>query len=71
MNRKRPDAVRNANKYFVIEGAVAIAVSWVISSVVIAVFGNSMYGKTYGEAYDTCQAEGSRFGDIFKVPEEE
>ena len=61
----------NANKYFLIEGGLAIAVSFVISSVVTAVFANAMHGKTNSEVHDACENEGSMFAGVFDVPESE
>ena len=60
-------AVRAANKYFFIEGAIAIFVSFLISLTVIAVFGQSYYGKTYGDANASCN--GTKFDYVFDDPE--
>ncbi len=71
INRKNEAAVSQANKYFLVEGAIAIFISFLISTLVIGVFANGLYGTTYGQAYNACLAEDSPFADVFDVPEDE
>ena len=49
VNRKSRSALRDANFYTTVEGNIALAVSFLISLVVIAVFGNGLYGTTNKE----------------------
>jgi len=55
VNRKSRSALRDANFYTTVEGNIALAVSFLISLVVIAVFGNGLYGTTNKEVFDMCQ----------------
>lgn len=68
IDRNNPKAVKQANKYFLIEGAIAIFISFIISSLVIGVFANGFYGITYEEAYELCEEEDSPFKDVFDEP---
>ena len=70
VNRKNPTAVREANKYYFVEGAIALFISFLISMMVISVFANSMYETTYEQAYNACVAEGSIFTDAFEVEDD-
>lgn len=65
INDKR--AVRVANKYFFIEGSIAIFISFLISLTVIAVFGQSYYGLTYADANELCN--GTKFDEVFADPD--
>ena len=55
-----------ANKYFMIEGCIALFVSFILNLFVVSVFANGLYGITYQEAYDTCNASGSIYTDYLK-----
>ena len=54
IDRKDKKAVSEGNKYFTIEGSIALFVSFILNIWVIGTFGNGLYGVTYQEAYDTC-----------------
>ena len=54
IDRKDKKAVSEGNKYFTIEGSVALFVSFILNIWVIGTFGNGLFGVTYQEAYDTC-----------------
>ncbi len=68
IDRKNPAAVKQANKYFFIEGAISILASFIISAMVIGVFANGFYGTTYEEAYALCEEEDSPFKSDFYEP---
>jgi len=54
LNRKSKSAVRDANFYSAVEGAIALAISFLINLLVISVFGNGMYQTTNREVYEMC-----------------
>lgn len=58
-------AVAEANRYFMIEGCIALFVSFILNLFVIGVFANSLYNITYGQAYETCQAADSIYTNEF------
>ena len=47
------------NKYFAIEGSIALFVSFILNIWVIGTFGNGLNGVTYQEAYDICNSTNS------------
>eukprot|EP00092_Neocalanus_flemingeri_P006637 GFUD01007160.1.p1 GENE.GFUD01007160.1~~GFUD01007160.1.p1 ORF type:complete len:556 (+),score=105.63 GFUD01007160.1:38-1705(+) len=55
INRKSHSALRDANFYTTVEGNIALAVSFLISLVVIAVFGHGLYDNTHQEVFDMCK----------------
>ena len=61
------EAVSEANKYYVIESTIALAVSFVLNLFVVSVFANGLYGTTYRQAYNTCVAEDSIYAESFNV----
>ena len=42
------------NKYFTIEGSIALFVSFILNTWVIGTFGKEINGISYQGAYDTC-----------------
>jgi NRAMP (natural resistance-associated macrophage protein)-like metal ion transporter len=46
INRKSHSALRDANFYSAVEGAIALAISFIINLLVIAVFSLGMFEKT-------------------------
>jgi hypothetical protein len=48
-----------------IEGGIALFVSFILNLFVISVFANGLYGTTYSEAYNVCNATGSIYTDTF------
>ena len=46
IDRKNKKEVKEANKYYFIESAVALFVSFLINVFVVAVFAQAFYGKT-------------------------
>ena len=49
INRKSKSALRDANFYTAVEGAIALAVSFIISLLVVSVFSKGMHDTTYQE----------------------
>uniref|UniRef100_A0A8R1HHD3 Uncharacterized protein n=1 Tax=Caenorhabditis japonica TaxID=281687 RepID=A0A8R1HHD3_CAEJA len=54
VDRRRAEKVTEANKYFFIESAFALFVSFVINTLVISVFAQGMYGKTNQDILNVC-----------------
>jgi len=48
IDRKKVEEVKEANKYFFIESALALFVSFLINVFVVSVFAESFYGKGLG-----------------------
>jgi len=65
VDRTTKKAVAEANWYYMIEGSIALFVSFILNLFVIAVFANGLYGTTYSEAYDACNATDSIYTDVF------
>lgn len=55
IDRKKESEIKEANKYFFIESAVALFISFLINVFVVSVFAESFYGKTLGELNATAQ----------------
>ena len=66
VNRNNKKAVSEANKYFFIEGAIALLISFVINLFVVSVFAQGLYQTTNGAAYNSCVEAGSPFADVFE-----
>ena len=49
MDKTRKDDVKEANKYFFIEAAIALFVSFIINVFVVSVFAEGFYGRTAGD----------------------
>ncbi|CAB3400327.1 unnamed protein product [Caenorhabditis bovis] len=54
INRKSRSCVEEANKYYVIESAVALSASFFINLFVVAVFAHGLYGKTNADVREMC-----------------
>ena len=67
INRRSKKSVKEANKYFFIEGAIALLISFIISTMVISVFAHNMYEVDYATAYNACDTAGSIYIDAFEV----
>ncbi|XP_061193813.1 natural resistance-associated macrophage protein 2-like isoform X1 [Saccostrea echinata] len=67
VDRSRRDHVREANKYFFIEAAIALFVSFLINVFVTAVFAEGFYGKNVTEVYDNCLKVGNPHASIFNT----
>ena len=53
IDRKKVEEVKEANKYFFIESALALFVSFLINVFVVSVFAESFYGKGLGSKFST------------------
>lgn len=65
IDRKNKSAVSEANRYFLIEGSIALLISFVLNLFVVSVFGYTVYGKTYEQAYNSCLD--TDYNDIFNA----
>jgi len=66
VDRQKNGAVRQANKYFFIEAAIALLVSLIINVFVVAVFASGLHGKTNSDIYTECLKHNNTPGaDIF------
>jgi len=55
VDRKKESEVKEANKYFFIESAIALFISFIINVFVVSVFAESFYGKSLQELNETAQ----------------
>ncbi|KAK7110346.1 natural resistance-associated macrophage protein 2-like isoform X2 [Littorina saxatilis] len=65
VDRTKKEDVKEANKYFFIEAAIALFVSFLINVFVVSVFAEGFYGKTSSEVYNNCLAQGNPHADVF------
>ncbi|RZF37570.1 hypothetical protein LSTR_LSTR013991 [Laodelphax striatellus] len=61
IDRTNPHKVREANKYFFIETAIALAISLVINTFVLTVFAHGLYGKTNADVVEVCYKANSPY----------
>ncbi|XP_042911116.2 protein Malvolio-like, partial [Parasteatoda tepidariorum] len=66
VDRKNIAEVKDANRYYFIESAVALLVSLIINIFVLAVFAAGMSGKTNNYVVDLCTEKGINVSDIFQ-----
>lgn len=71
VNREDKRAITQANKYYVIEGCIALFISFILNLFVVSVFANGLFETTYATAYNNCAAQDSIFLDVFDVPPEQ
>jgi natural resistance-associated macrophage protein 2 len=55
IDRTQKDCIKEANYYFFIEGAIALAISFVINVFVVSVFANGLKGKNNQDIINECQ----------------
>ncbi|GFR75672.1 natural resistance-associated macrophage protein 2 [Elysia marginata] len=67
VNREKREEVREANKYFFIEAAIALFVSFIINVFVVAVFAEGFYGKNATTVYENCLANDNPHADVFNT----
>ncbi|XP_030584622.1 natural resistance-associated macrophage protein 2-like isoform X2 [Archocentrus centrarchus] len=67
IDRKNNKEVKEANKYFFIESAIALFVSFLINVFVVAVFAQAFYNKSNMEVNAECNATGSPHTDLFPL----
>lgn len=65
VDRRKPEKVREANKYFFIEACIALFVSFIINIFVVSVFAKGLYMKTNEDVYDQCVSSNNIHYDIF------
>ncbi|XP_071350991.1 natural resistance-associated macrophage protein 2 isoform X1 [Trachinotus anak] len=67
VDRKNKKEVKEANKYFFIESAIALFISFLINVFVVAVFAQAFYNKTNMDVNEECNATGSPHIDLFPL----
>uniref|UniRef100_A0A7N8YIW8 Natural resistance-associated macrophage protein 2-like n=1 Tax=Mastacembelus armatus TaxID=205130 RepID=A0A7N8YIW8_9TELE len=67
VDRKNKKDVKEANKYFFIESAIALFISFLINVFVVAVFAQAFYNKTNMDVNAECNATGSPHTDLFPL----
>ncbi|CAC5382606.1 SLC11A2 [Mytilus coruscus] len=69
VDRTKKEEVSEANKYFFIEAAIALLVSFIINVFVTSVFAEGFYGRRPEDIYSKCLAEGNPYAYLFNVTE--
>ncbi|XP_053704917.1 natural resistance-associated macrophage protein 2-like [Synchiropus splendidus] len=67
VNRTNKKEVSDANKYFFVESAIALFVSFIINVFVVAVFAEAFYGRTNAEVHSVCNESGTHHLDLFPL----
>lgn len=67
VDRKNKKEVKEANKYFFIESAIALFVSFLINVFVVAVFAQAFYNKSNMDVNNECNKTGSPHTDLFPL----
>uniref|UniRef100_A0A673ANR2 Natural resistance-associated macrophage protein 2-like n=1 Tax=Sphaeramia orbicularis TaxID=375764 RepID=A0A673ANR2_9TELE len=70
VDRSNKREVKDANKYFFIESAIALFVSFLINVFVVTVFAEAFYEKTNIEVYSVCNESGSPHSHLFPLNNE-
>ncbi|XP_063046395.1 natural resistance-associated macrophage protein 2-like [Engraulis encrasicolus] len=70
IDRRDKKEVSEANKYFLIESAIALFVSLIINIFVVGVFAEAFYDKTNMEVSEKCNSTGSAHTDLFPLNNE-
>uniref|UniRef100_A0ACB8G1D4 Uncharacterized protein n=1 Tax=Sphaerodactylus townsendi TaxID=933632 RepID=A0ACB8G1D4_9SAUR len=60
-------AVKEANKYFLIESTIALFISFLINLFVMAVFGEAFYHETNQQVHDVCANHSSPYANTFPM----
>ncbi|XP_041366950.1 natural resistance-associated macrophage protein 2-like [Gigantopelta aegis] len=71
VNREKKEEVREANKYFFIEAAIALFISFLINIFVVSIFAEGFYGRSAAEIYNNCIAHGNPHSYVFNTSNEE
>uniref|UniRef100_A0AC35TSF5 Protein Malvolio n=1 Tax=Rhabditophanes sp. KR3021 TaxID=114890 RepID=A0AC35TSF5_9BILA len=66
IDRTNKAKIKEANKYFFIDSAFSLAVSFVINVFVMCVFGKGLYGKTNADIYGECQRKSNDLPDFYR-----
>ncbi|XP_035998564.1 natural resistance-associated macrophage protein 2 isoform X1 [Fundulus heteroclitus] len=67
VDRAKKKDVREANKYFFIESAIALFVSFLINVFVVAIFAEAFYQRSNIEVYNVCNQSGSPNSHLFPL----
>ncbi|XP_074641913.1 natural resistance-associated macrophage protein 2-like isoform X2 [Tubulanus polymorphus] len=67
VDRTKKAKVVEANKYFFIEAAIALFVSFLINLFVASVFAEGFYGKNVTDIYNSCLAKDNIHAEIFNT----
>ncbi|KAM3877592.1 natural resistance-associated macrophage protein 2-like [Diretmus argenteus] len=67
IDRGNKKEVKEANKYYFIESAIALFISFLINVFVVAVFAEAFYNKTNIQVNAMCNASGSPHTDLFPL----
>lgn len=67
IDRKNPSKVKEANFYFLIEGAIALFISFIINVFVVSVFAQGLHGKTNEDIIQQCENVTSLYEDAKSV----
>ncbi|KAK3914931.1 Protein Malvolio [Frankliniella fusca] len=65
IDRKKPEKVKEANRYFFIEACIALFVSFIINVFVVSVFAHGLHDKTNQQVYNVCLANGNSMASVF------
>ncbi|XP_055892431.1 natural resistance-associated macrophage protein 2-like isoform X4 [Biomphalaria glabrata] len=69
VNRSKRGEIKEANKYFFIEAAIALFVSFIINIFVVSVFAEGFYGKNATDVYQNCLKHNNPHSSIFNTSE--
>ncbi|XP_023812708.1 natural resistance-associated macrophage protein 2 isoform X2 [Oryzias latipes] len=67
VDRSNKKEVKEANKYFFIESAIALFVSFLVNVFVVAIFAEAFYQRTNMEVYTVCNQSGTPHLDLFPL----
>jgi len=70
IDRKKPEKVKEANRYFFIEACIALFVSFIINVFVVSVFASGLHDKTNQQVYNVCLANGNSMASVFPENDE-
>nr|XP_022919764.1 protein Malvolio-like [Onthophagus taurus] len=65
VDRKKPEKIKEANFYYLIESSIALLISFVINVFVVSVFAYGLHHKTNTEMLDSCEINGIDAFDVF------
>ncbi|XP_014203537.1 protein Malvolio [Copidosoma floridanum] len=68
IDRGKPNKIKEANRYYFIEAAIALFISFIINVFVVSVFAHGLYGKTNNDVHQLCVDNKFQQGiDIFET----
>lgn len=67
IDRNNKAKVKEANFYFLIEGAIALFISFIINVFVVSVFAQGLHGKTNEDIIESCQNNSMIYEDVKSV----